>query len=343
MALTRVLTLRELNRATLARQLLLERRRRSPKAVIERLVGMQAQAASGPYIGIWTRTASFRRESLERELRRGAVVKATVMRQTLHLLTRSDYALLRAALSETNFPDQSEQAKRLAPLLRDFVGDRPVTTAEVLTHLEEVHGLGRFEALRAWRGARVRAHLLHHPETALWNAPPRGRFLAVDEPAQHDPTDARAEIIRRYLAAFGPASRRDIGAWSMMHVPEIARALERLEPLPRLHDEQGRELLDVPRAPLPAAEIPAAVRFLPKWDNVLLAWADRTRVLPEEYRKTVIRQDGDVAQTFLVDGFVAGMWTVENGGVVLEPFAPLPRAARREVEDEARRLEAFLA
>jgi winged helix DNA-binding protein len=339
----RVLTLRELNRTTLARQLLLERRRLSPKAVIERLVGMQAQAAAGPYIGIWTRVASFRRASLERQLRRGTVVKATVMRQTLHLVTRRDYALLRAAFSETNFPDQSEQAKRLAPSMREFVGDRPVTTAEVLAHLEEEHGLGGFEALRAWRGARVRAHLLHHPETALWNAPPRGRFLAVDEPEEHDPTDARAEIIRRYLLAFGPASRRDIGAWSMMHVPEIARALERLEPLRRFQDETGRELLDVPRAPLPSSETPSPVRFLPKWDNVLLSWADRTRILPEEYRKTVIRQNGDVAQAFLVDGFVAGMWTVENGRVVLEPFAPLPRAVRQELEEEARRLETFLA
>jgi hypothetical protein len=129
----------------------------------------------------------------------------------------------------------------------------------------------------------------------------------------------------------------------MMNVPEIDRALERLEPLRRFRDESGRELLDVSRAPLRLAETPAPVRFLPKWDNVLLAWADRTRVLPEEYRKTVIGKNGDVAQTFLVDGVVAGMWTVEQGRVVLEPFAPLPRAVRPEVEDEARRLEAFLA
>jgi hypothetical protein len=120
----------------------------------------------------------------------------------------------------------------------------------------------------------------------------------------------------------------------MMHVPEIARALERLEPLLRFRDELGRELLDVPRAPLPDAETPAPVRFLPKWDNVLLAFADRTRVLPDQYRKTVIRMNGDVAQTFLVDGFVAGTWRAENGRVVPEPFSALPRSARRELEDE---------
>jgi hypothetical protein len=128
-----------------------------------------------------------------------------------------------------------------------------------------------------------------------------------------------------------------------MHMPEIDRALELLEPLRRFRDEHGRELLDVPRAPLPDAGTPAPVRFLPKWDNVLLAFADRTRVLPEEHRKTVIRTNGDVAQTFLVDGFVAGTWSHEDGRVAVEPFAPLSRSVRREVDEEAGRLEAFLA
>src|SRR5438270_11691351 len=155
----RVLTLRELNRATLARQLLLERKRLPPTAVIERLVGMQAQWPAAPYIGIWTRTTSFRREALERELGRAAVVKATVMRQTLHLLARRDYALIRAALSETNYPDQSVTAKRLAPSVRTLAAEGPVTTAEALAHLERQHGLTGIEARRAWRGARVRAHL----------------------------------------------------------------------------------------------------------------------------------------------------------------------------------------
>src|SRR5215210_1343012 len=339
----RVLTLRELNRATLARQLLLERRRMSPAAVIERLVGMQAQWPSAPYVGIWTRTMSFRREALERELRRAAVVKATVMRQTLHLVTRRDYALLRAALSETNFPDRSTLAERLAPLVRELAAAGPVTSAEARAALEQEHGLTGVDGLRAFRWVRVRAHVLHHYETALWNARPEGRFFALDEPEEHEPTGARAEILRRYLAAFGPASRRDIVAWSMMHVPEIQRALDRLEPLRRFRDEQGRELLDVARAPLPNQETTAPIRFLPKWDNVLLAFADRTRVLPEQYRKTVIKMNGDVAQTFLVDGFVAGIWRVDDGRVVLEPFEPLSAAARREIEDEAGRLEAFLA
>jgi Winged helix DNA-binding domain len=339
----RVLTLRELNRATLARQLLLERKRLSPAAVIERLVGIQAQWPPSPYVGIWTRTTGFRREALERELARKAVVKATAMRQTLHLLTRRDYALLRAALRETNFPWQSKAAERLAPSIRALAANGPVTTAEALAHLEREHGLTGIEARRAWRAARVRAHVVHHHETALWHGRPEGRFVALEEPEAHDPTESRAEMLRRYLAAFGPASRRDMVAWTMMHVPEIQQALDGLEPLRRFRDERGRELLDVPRGPLPDAETPAPVRFLPKWDNILLAFADRTRVLPEQYRRTVIRANGDVAPTFLVDGFVAGMWRVEDGHVVLEPFAPLSRPVRREVDEEAGRLQAFLA
>ena len=339
----RVLTLRELNRATLARQLLLERKRLSPKAVIERLVGMQAQWPPAPYVGIWTRTTSFRRQVLERELARGAVVKATVMRQTLHLVTPRDYGLVRAAMSETNYPWELEPAIRLAPSVRALAEQGPVTTREALVYLEREHGLTGITARRAWRAARARAHLHHHHETALWHGRPEGRFVALEEPETHDPTEARAEIVRRYLAAFGPASRRDIVAWSMMHVPEIQRALDRLEPLRRFRDEMGRELLDVPRAPLPGPDTPAPVRFLPKWDNVLLAFADRTRVLPEQYRKTVIRMNGDVAQTFLVDGFVAGVWRVESGRIRIEPFAPLSRSVQSEVAEEAERLEAFLA
>jgi hypothetical protein len=337
----RVLTLRELNRATLARQLLLERKRLSPVMVIEHLVGMQAQWPSAPYVGIWTRTRSFRRGTLERELAKGSVLKANLMRQTLHLVTRRDYGLLRAAISESGHPDQWPNSIKVAPSVRALAERGPVTMAEGLELLEREHGLTGITARRAWHGGRMRAHVLHHHETALWGARPEGRFVAIEEPEQVEPVEARAELLRRYLAAFGPASRRDIVAWSMMHVPEIQRALDRLE-LRRFRDENGRELLDVPRAPLPRPETPAPVRFLPKWDNVLLAFADRTRVLPEPYRKKVIGSNGDVAQTFLVDGLVAGMWSVEKGRVVLEPLARLSRSVRREVEDEAERLEAFV-
>jgi hypothetical protein len=337
----RVLTLRELNRATLARQLLLERKRLSPKATIERLVGMQAQWPPAPYVGVWTRTTDFERKSLERDLRAGRVLKATAMRQTLHLVTPRDYALIRSSMSETNFPWETSLAKRIAPAARALAGSEGVTNAEGVAFVEREYGLTGIDARRAWRYARMCAHVVHHHETALWDGRPEGRFVAVDEPEAHDPTDARAELVRRYLVAFGPASRKDISAWSMMHVPELQRAIDRLE-LRRFRDEQGRDLIDVPRAPLPDPDAPAPVRFLPKWDNVLLAFADRTRVLPEAYRRVVIGQNGDVAQTFLVDGVVAGTWKVSDGRVVTVPFTTLARAVRRELDDESQRLEAFV-
>ena len=337
----RVLTLRELNRATLARQLLLERKRLAPARVIEHLVGMQAQSPQAPYVGIWTRTTSFRRASLETLIVRGDVVRARVMRQTLHLVTRRDYGLVRAAMSATNFPWESASAKAVAPAIRGLAADGGVTTNEAYEYLERELGLTGVEARRAWQWGRVAGHVLQHHEDALWAGGQSGRYVAVDEPEAHHPTEARAELIRRYLAAFGPASRRDLVTWTMMHVPELQRSLDLLE-LRRFRDEQGRELFDVPRAPLPDPATPSPVRFLPKWDNLLLAFADRTRVLPEPYRRVVIKSNGDVAQTFLVDGFVAGKWRVEDGRVVAEPFEPLPAAARRAVADEAGRLEAFL-
>jgi hypothetical protein len=339
----RVLTLRELNRATLARQLLLERKRLSPKAVIERLVGMQAQWSPAPYVGIWARTMSFRRETLERELARGTIVKANLIRMTLHLVTLRDYWLMRAAISESGHADQWPDSKLVERTVRELAEAGPTTSVEALALIERKHGLTGLRARRAWRGGRMRAHVLHDHLSASWDAPQRHRFVALRDPDAHVPVEARAEIVRRYLAAFGPASRQDVDAWSMMRQPQIRAALERLEPLRRFRDENGRELLDVSRAPLPDAETPAPVRFLPKWDNVLLSFADRTRVLPEEYRKQVISQGGDVKQTFLVDGLVAGIWDVEDGRIVLNPFAKLSRAAQREVNEEKERLEAFLA
>jgi len=329
----RVLTQRELNRTLLARQLLLERKRLSPIAVIERLVGLQAQWPPAPYVGVWTRTTGFRREALEKALAKGAVVKATVMRQTLHLVTPRDYGLIRAAMSENNFPWETAAAKKVAAKVRAFAAAGPVTTAEALAGL-------RLDA-RLWRAARSAAHLVHHHETALWHARPEGRFTLIDEPELHAPVEARAEMFQRYLAAFGPATRQDLNAWSMMHMPEIDAALALLD-LRRFRSEAGRELLDVPRAPLLDGDLPVPVRFLPKWDNVLLAYKDRSRVMPDAYRKRIIAMNGDVAPTFLVDGFVAGIWRVEKERVVVEPFAPLSAAAKRELKDEAERLEAFL-
>jgi hypothetical protein len=344
----RVLTLKELNRATLARQLLLERKQIGVLPAIERLAGLQAQWPPSPYVGLWSRIRGFKRESLERAVRRGEVVKPTVMRGTLHLVTARDYPMFWWALRDMpTWYDDSHLAHALeaVPGVRALAERAPLTHKDGLFYLE--HEQGHPDELtrrRIFHALRRHGHLLHAPESALWRGRPLGVFHAHAEPEPMDVLAARTELVRRYLAAFGPATRADIADWSGLRVVDFAGALEALEPLRRFRDEKGRELLDLPRAPLPAADTPAPVRFLPKWDNTLLAHADRTRVLPEELRKTVIGKSGDVTQTFLVDGVVAGSWSADKRGkVALTPFAPLPRTAKRAVEDEAAELEAWLA
>ena len=341
----RTLTLRELNRATLARQLLLERRRLSVLAAIERLVGMQAQWPPAPYVGLWSRLRDFRRATLERAILRGDVVKPTVMRGTLHLVTARDYPTFWAAFGEmlTWFkPEHLELALRIVPEVQELARQGPLSQKAVLEHLERAHGHTDVYGRRVFYALRRHAHLLNAPETALYTTRPQAVYRLYDDPEPVDAVAARTEIVRRYLAAFGPATRADIADWSGLRVADFLPSLEALEPLRRFHDENGRELFDLPRAPRPHEDAPSPVRFLPKWDNVLLAFADRRRVISDEHRREVIGKNGDVAPTFLVDGFVAGMWRVEAGRVRIEPFSPLPRVRRREVEDEAARLEAWL-
>jgi uncharacterized protein YcaQ len=336
----RALSARELNRATLARQLLLRRARLPVVKAVERLAGLQAQWAPAPYVGLWSRLEGFRRPTLERALRRGDAARGLLMRGTVHLVSAADYALFATALEVGSLGwmtrEAEEIARRVAGSLREFASE-PRTRGEVLEWLEREHGVVSDGTNRVWYAVRLEAGIAHAPETSLWDAPVhRPKFVAADR-GQLESEAARAEMVRRYLAAFGPATRAEIANWSGMKVGDFAESLASLR---RLRDEQGRQLLDLPRAPRPAPGTPAPVRFLPKFDNVLL---DRRRVLPDEYRRIVVRKNADVQQTFLVDGLVAGIWRVEQGKVVTEPFAPLPRTARRELDDEAGRLAAWLS
>jgi hypothetical protein len=343
----RVLTQAELNRATLARQLLLERHALSPLEAIDRLAGLQAQWPPSPYIGLWSRLDDFHVTRLERAVLTGAVLKATVMRSTLHLITATDYPYYWAALH--GIPawitgPGLEDALRIVDWVRELGETGPLTFQQVLEQLETEHALTDVHARRVWHAARIRAHVLYAAETALYTTKPRALFMAVDVPPVVDPLKATTFVVHRYLAAFGPATKADIAEWSGLRVAEITPALELLEPLRRYRDERGRELLDLDGAPLPDPETPAPVRLLPRWDNLLLAFADRTRVLPEEHRRTVIRKNGDVLQSFLVDGRVAGLWTADRKGTItLEPFGRLPKAVRAEAEEEAARLSAWLS
>jgi Winged helix DNA-binding domain len=340
----RVLTQRELNRTTLLRQLLLRRERLSPVRAIERLAGLQAQLASSPYLALWSRLEAFERASLERALKRRQVVKALLMRATMHLVSARDYPYLDAAVREARTLTRARSTERpsdeLVEQIVALTRERPRTRPEIMQALgfdsrtEDAHERRTY----AWVIALGR--LEQTPECAYYGF----RGSPTFEPADHDHpprSEASAYAIRRYLGAFGPASRADLSQWSGVPIRDLAPGLEALR-LRTFRDEHGRELLDLPRAPLAPAVAPAPPRLLPRWDELLLAHKDRTRVLPDEYRKTVIHKNGDVQQTFLVDGMVAGLWTLEGDRIALEPFEPLPRAARRELEDEAARLALWL-
>jgi len=337
----RVLTQRELNRATLARQLLLDRRRVPLVRAVERVAGLQAQWGPAPYVGLWTRAAGFSRAALERALIRRQVLRAVLMRGTIHLVSRADYGVFVAAVAAPPWlrPELAAVADGLHDSVRAF-GAEPRTRAEVTEFLRREHGVDLSTGEALWYAMRIRGRLTHAPESGLWKAQGPTRYVVVPhEPAE--PVAARVELVRRDLAAVGPATRADVAEWSGLRVRECGPALDALEPLRRFRDERGRELLDVPRAPLPPADAPAPVRLMPRFDNLVLSHKDRTRVLADEHRGAVI-EGGWVKSTFLVDGFVAGTWEVEDGRVRVEPFAPLPRAARRELADEAARLEAWL-
>ena len=350
----RTLSLRELNRATLARQLLLRRHRLSVTKAVERTAGLQAQWPPSPYVGLWTRVEGFRADDLMRAIRRRHVVKATLMRRTLHLVTARDFlayggiyraSLIRelerqcAALGDD--VDLAAAGERLAELAAERPKQRPALLAQL--GLPKLHIQDRSPWLLTY-GLSAYAGLVNGPESSVWRSHTAGTtfvsartWLGADGAAGDV---ARVGLVRSYLAAFGPASREDVAKWTGMARAGVDRGLSGLE-LRRFHDDDGRELFDLPRAPLPRGDVAAPARLLPRFDNLVLSHDDRRRVLPEEYRSAVI-EGGEVRPSFLVDGFVAGLWAIDDGRVRVTPFAPLPRAARREVAEEAARLEAFL-
>lgn len=335
----RVLTLRELNRATLARQLLLERNKIGAVAAIERVAGLQAQWPPSPYIGLWARLAGFERRTLERAVERAEVLKPTVMRGTLHLITARDYPLFYAALKDMPTWFQPRHLEHARALLAGARALAPLTQNELVAHVES-HGHEGADARRIMHAVRRHAHLLHNAESARWTTAPRVVYRPYPEPPELDPAEARTAFVHRYLRAFGPATKADIADWSGLRVRDFDHALDGL---PTYRSEDGRELFDVPRAPLPPADTRAPVRFLPKWDNTLLAFADRRRVIADEVRRTVIGKNGDVAATVLVDGFVAATWSYDRKGVVsVEYLAQVTRTQRAAVAEEAARLQEWL-
>ncbi|GIJ46633.1 hypothetical protein Val02_35190 [Virgisporangium aliadipatigenens] len=339
--MTDVLSRRELNRATLARQHLLERAPAGALDLIEHLAGMQAQAPLAPYVGLWTRLRDFAPETLSTLIEQRKVVRIHLMRATVHLVGARD-ALDWRPLFDPPLDkvfrgefDEAAVARRAATLL----AERPRTRAE----------LGRLLASE-WPG--VDPTSLAYAATnslALCQVPPRGVWGSTG-PAAWAPVEAWLGaplrtvpvdgLVLRYLGAFGPASVPDIQAWSGL--TRLREVVERL-PLRAFRAESGQPLYDLPDAPRPGAEVPAPVRFLPEYDNLLLAHRDRARVIPHRRPVPLPPGNGATTGTVLLDGLWQGTWRFRHGVLRISPFVAVPEAERAALRTEGGRLAAFLS
>jgi hypothetical protein len=347
------LTTRQLNRATLARQLLLRREPLDVVDAVRRIVAIQAQEPASPYIALWNRIAGFDPADLDVAFAEHAVVRASLVRITLHAVHADDYPIfhnamapsLRASrLNDARFEPSGLSVADVDRLLPDFIRSvtRPHSVAELEARLVEQLGEPRE---RLWWALRTFAPLMHVPTGGPWSFGPRASFVApptILPPERHGESVRR--LVRRYLEGFGPASVRDVAQFTILRVPVVRDAIRELgDELVRLDGPDGVELFDVPGGLLPPEDAVAPPRLLPMWDSVLLAYADRSRVIPPDDRKVVIRQNGDVLPTLLVDGHVAGVWRPVEGGIEVSAFRSLPDEAWEGLATEARSLVAFLA
>jgi hypothetical protein len=338
----RILTNRALNRALLARQLLLERSALPIVDAIEQVGGLQTQYAPSGYVGLWTRLAGFDRESLTAALEDRSVIQATLLRTTIHMVSRREYWAYAMGIRQARRawalrlgPNAADEAtlRAAAERLRAALADGPRT-------VKELDGL-----VTGFVGnASLWVDLVRVPPSGTWARRRADRLgLAEDWVGPVDATedDGLAHLVRAYLRAFGPAPWKDIGLWAGIPVADAKRGGERLT-LVRYRDEAGRELLDLPDAPLPDPDMPAPVRFLPHWEAVLLVHARRTGILPEEHRGKVFQTRNPFSVgTVLVDGRVVAAWSLRDGTIVVDPYEELRAADRDAIEDERAALEAF--
>ncbi|MGO1072068.1 winged helix DNA-binding domain-containing protein [Lysobacter sp. CA199] len=343
--------MRALNRALLARQLLLERSALSPLEMIERLIGLQAQAPNPPYLGLWTRLREFSLDQLSQAMQAREIVRATMMRGTLHLVSARDYRALRPVLQPVlkRLTLQSGHAKALEDL--DLAQVRQAGVAALRAQPLSATALG--EALRAhWPNhdtaglallVRSVEALVHVPPAGLWDSHKAASFATAHDwlgaQIADEPETAQIDaMLLRYLGAFGPASARDAGVWSGLTATR--EHLQRLRPRLRVfRDENGSELFDLADAPRPDADSPAPARLLPEFDNVLLSHAQRARIFDESVRGAIFTRNGLVAATVLIDGFVAGVWKLQRQAdtatLTIQPFKRLKAADRAALECEA--------
>ena len=353
------LSLRELNRALLARQMLLERQKLNVVAAIERLGGLQGQWAPAPYVALWTRLAGFDRARLTAAIDDSSVIKATLMRATLHLVSAREYPAYSLATLDGRFgawrPPGGPVLKDVEDMLKSvlrFAARTPRSRTEIQSHIEEhlPQSAAKDERLRNWLlwAAVSTSGLVWEPSGARFEYRQLARFVAPAAKLGKAPKPEAAYdlVVRHHLAAFGPSSVADIATWSSVRVPHIRGALTRMKDLATFHDERGRELFDLRRAPRPPEDTPAPVRYLARFDAAILGHdaAERTRILPAEYKKQVIFS-AEVWTTFLVDGFVAGRYrlsaTKKEARLELLPFKRLRKADKVALVDEGEKLARF--
>lgn len=347
-------TAAHLNRASLARQLLLERQAMPVVDGIRHLVGLQAQEPASPYVALWNRLAGFDPADLDAAFASHAVVKASLVRLTLHAVAVEDHAVLHAAmlpslrasrLADKRYTSSGltvDDADAALPELLEYLAE-PRTKAEIEALFHDRHGADGSQWL--WWALRTFAPLVHAPGVAPWSFDSRKTYRAAPPPSAPAPPHdvALQHLVWRYLVAFGPATIADVGQFTMLQRAKIRAAVEALgERLITHAGPDGTVLYDVPDAPLPEPDVPVPPRLLGMWDNLLLAYLDRSRVIPERHRAHVIRRNGDVLPSVLVDGRVAGVWRPVVDGIEVTAFDPLTDDAWDGLAAEASRLHAFL-
>jgi hypothetical protein len=350
------LTVREINRATLARQMLLAREPLSAIEAVERLFALQAQWPRPPFVGLWTRIAGFERKHLTDLFVSRKVVRATFLRATIHVLSARDFvtfrptiqpalegamrAILKERLAAVDLPALVKRARRI-------LEKRPRTFEEL-----------RDEFLRADPTADERAMgyavrmllpLVQVPEpVAAWAFPAQACFAPAEQWLDRKVPDTAAppdRLLERYLAAYGPASAVDFQAWSGLARAAVRETVERLRPrLLLFPDDHKRELFDLEDAPRPGADVAAPIRFVPEYDNLVTARADE-RIVARQHRPRVFLSALRIAATVLIDGFAAATWklqtTKKTAAIVIEPFGSLPARLRGELTAEAEALVRF--